>query len=144
MFDRDYEKTADEWIKDCILWSKGEHPDQEDSNAEETCKYFWEWDGNPPDERYYRPYKDEEATWYQVYENVSEGTPITPPFETKEELIDYLVEVGDDWSRNRGQGGYDRQLAEKFVNELRYVPTMISIGGTIYSGLDTIDKLNKD
>ncbi len=37
---------------------------------------------------------EEECTWRQVFENVSEGSPDTPPFETKEELIEYLCTEG--------------------------------------------------
>lgn len=34
----------------------------------------------------------EEATHYQMYENTSEGTPISPPMATKEELARWLVD----------------------------------------------------
>lgn len=54
--------------------------------------------GRPPDPAYYRPWKGDEATWYQVWETESgdgEGTPITPPFATREELVEYLVNHSD-------------------------------------------------
>lgn len=35
--------------------------------------------------------------WYQLYETVSEGTPLSPPFETKEELITWLSCNKDFW-----------------------------------------------
>jgi hypothetical protein len=54
-------------------------------------------------------------TWFQVYETVSEGTPVTPPFATKEELVDYLVANGDFWDQHRGDGGWSRENAEAFV-----------------------------
>lgn len=57
----------------------------------------------PPEREYYRSWKDEDATWFQVWETVSEGTPVTPPFATKEELIDYLVANGDFWDQKRRQ-----------------------------------------
>ena len=47
---------------------------------------------------------------------MSEGTPVTPPFATREELIDHLVEGGDDWDRKRGRPGYSRESATAFVN----------------------------
>jgi hypothetical protein len=34
---------------------------------------------------------------YVLYEGVSEGTPLTPPFAEKEDLIKYLVNEGDFW-----------------------------------------------
>lgn len=37
---------------------------------------------------------ENERTWLQVFETVSEGTPDTPPFATPEELIYYLTTEG--------------------------------------------------
>jgi hypothetical protein len=59
---------------------------------------YWDWDGGPPDPAYHRPrWKKGEATWYQMYETVSEGTPVTPPFATKEELAEHLSRHGTFW-----------------------------------------------
>ncbi len=104
MFDEDFETAAEEWLENCLLWSKGKHPDQQSKDRIEY-KYYWQWSGNPPDEDYYRPkWSPEEATHYQVYETVSEGTPVTPPFAAKELLIEYLVQHGDFWDQKRGYG----------------------------------------
>lgn len=78
----------------------------------------------PPDPKYYRPYREEDATWYQVWETVTEGTPVTPPFATREELVDYLVKYGDEWDQKRGNGGYSRAAAEAFVNA-GWAPSMV-------------------
>lgn len=98
----------------------------------------WALDEPMPDPRYYRPYKDEEAVWYQVYETVSEGTPVTPPFETQEELITYLVENGDFWDQKRGNQGPTRKQAESFVKHEMSVPSFIvnTHTGTILSGIE--------
>ena len=89
MYDNNYEDVAKEWLASCILWSKGEHPDQYDG-----CKYYWEYDG-APDEEYYRPkWKAEEQTHYMMYEDTSEGTPISPAFATVEELAQWLADTG--------------------------------------------------
>jgi len=64
---------------------------------------------------------------YALYENVSEGTPITPTFETKEELADYLVEEGDFLGNN-----WNRESAKK-MTETGYAPSMILQGGVMYS-----------
>lgn len=37
------------------------------------------------------------ATHYILYENTSEGTPISPAFETKEELVQWLVDNEISW-----------------------------------------------
>ena len=60
-------------------------------------------EGAPHDPAYYRPWKDEEATWFQLWETVSEGTPVSPPFASKEELADHLAEHGDNFGASEGR-----------------------------------------
>ncbi len=83
---------------------------------------FEEWHGEPPGRDYYRPrWKSSEATWYQMYETVSEGTPVTPPFATKEELVAHLVEHGTFWDQGDVQkgrqesAGWNEEAARRFV-----------------------------
>lgn len=49
------------------------------------AKYYHEYEGDPPDERHYLSYdpESEECTWFQLYETVSEGTPVSPSFAKK-------------------------------------------------------------
>lgn len=130
LFDEDFEKQANEWFADCLLWSRGEHPDQQKDYCKEY-KFYWQWAGNPPDAEYYRPkWADEEMIWFQVYETVSEGTPVTPPFATKAELVDYLSTKGDFWDQKRGEGAWDRDAAEKFVGH-GWAPSLIVTGGQV-------------
>jgi len=99
MYDEDYETAITQWIENHNLWLIGKHPDQKKYPDAAKCKYYAEWEGNAPEVEYYRPkWKDEERTCFQVYETVSKGTPVTPVFESKEKLIEHLVEHGDDWS----------------------------------------------
>lgn len=121
MFDDDFESALKEWLDGYELWKKGEHPDQTADWIEENMPY-WEWAGAPPDPDYYHP-KFENADWYQVYETVSEGTPVTPPFPTKEELVNYLTQHGDFWDQWRGLGGWSRENAERFVSS-QYAPSL--------------------
>jgi hypothetical protein len=125
MYDKDPESKIEEWIAGYRAWEKEEHNGLE----------YWEYAGGL-DLECCRPKFTEEPTWYQVYETVSEGTPITPPFATKEELINYLVEFGDfwqqrqwrnrfteNWCRDAKQPGWNRESATKFV-ECEWAPTM--------------------
>lgn len=140
IFDRTYKQELDEWLQNFDRIRKN-GPSEGD-----YYETFEEWlcDNPPPSSiDYYRPYEDSEATWVQVYETVSEGTPVTPPFATKKELVDYLVNHGDFWQQRRwrekndplekrrnaliGQPekpGYGREYAERFV-ESGWVPTGI-------------------
>ena len=130
MHDHDFDTAFQEWIAGYELWKKGGHPEQLDDPERYTDCEYWEWEGNPPNPDYCRPAFKEEPTWYQVYETVSEGTPVTPPFETKEELVDYLVEHGTFWDVRRVQdgrqpvAGWPQEAAEKFV-ENEWAPSFM-------------------
>jgi hypothetical protein len=134
MHDNLYSKAAKEWMENCLLWEKGEHPSQKSDWAKE-CKYYWEYEGNPPDKEYYLPDGLEEPTWYQMYETVSEGTPVSPPFATREELIDYLVENGDFWDQKRGTPPPTRESVEAFV-DMGWAPSFIVADGKLMSGVE--------
>jgi len=136
LYDESYREAAAEWRKGFAGWEGGERAAHFAEKGEDY--EFWDWDGMPPDKDYYRPeWKPEEMTWFQVYETVSEGTPVTPPFATKEELVDYLVANGDFWDQRRGDGGWSRDNAESFVG-LGYAPSLVvnTVTGEIKSPRD--------
>lgn len=149
MRNRAYLDELNEWIAEHNLWEKGEHPDQKE--GEDRPRYYAEWSGNPPDVEYYRPaWKPEEMTWWQVYETVSEGTPVTPPFATQDELIEYLVANGDFWDQKRRAEGkssmpcepWSRVSAERFVKDVGWAPSLISTPATgVMSGVEALDRL---
>lgn len=126
MYDRDYETAAAEWKKEFYEWENGERARLTAEYGEDYGEY-WDYSGNPPDKEYYRPkWAPEEMTHFAVYETVSEGTPVTPAFATKEELVDYLVNNGDFWDQRRGDGGWLRENAERFV-ETGFAMSMVVI-----------------
>lgn len=122
-------KFGDDWAAEYY----GEQPDP-----------FMAWlRENPPprDEGQWRPWTDDEATWFQVWETVSEGTPITPPFATEAELVTYLRHRGDFWRQREGRGGYSQDAAEAFVAR-GSAPSMVVVANPgrppeITMGIDT-------
>ena len=136
MHDEEFDISAREWLDNCIAWENGTHEDLiKHPEYKEEFPFYWQWEGDPPDPKYYRP-KFENTEWYQIYETVSEGTPVTPPFATKEELVNYLVEFGDFWQqskyerrfseawcRDAEKPGWNRKSAEQFV-ESEWAPSM--------------------
>ncbi len=139
MRDRSAESDWEAWQKDFAAWLAGEHDriiaeyGATDYPKAEPYRAFCKWHGQPPGPDYYLPAWDEStATWWQVYETVSEGTPVTPPFATPEELIDYLVANGDFWDQSRRAEGnstmscgpWEREAAEKFVKR-GWAPSMM-------------------
>ena len=80
-----------------------------------------------------RPDYGRPADAYQVYETVSEGTPVTPVFETAEALVDYLVEHGDFWHQDDVARGSrrrrpTREQAEAFVREGSVPLLIVEVG----------------
>lgn len=114
VFDQDFDDAFTEWVENYNLWKAGEHPDQIEY-PEEKDQPYWEWAGIPPNPEHYLPKPFTDPTWFQMYETVSEGTPVSPKFETAQELIDYLVANGDFWDQKRGSGGWNQEAAERFV-----------------------------
>jgi hypothetical protein len=125
MFDRSYEDARQEWL-DGLANHKTEDCDGFD---------YWEWDVSPPERKYYRPWRDEDATWFQLWETVSEGTPVSPPFETREELAAYLAEHGDFWDQERGHGGWGKARADAFVS-VGWAPSFMMTGGAFLESKD--------
>ncbi len=114
LYDQPYEEAAAQWLANFRKWESGEDPNREKADT----PYFWDWDGMPPDKKYYRPsWTLEEASCFQIYETVSEGTPISPVFETKEEMLGWLVKEG-----------YSEKAAVCFVRD-GWVPSMAFVPG---------------
>lgn len=86
---------------------------------------------------YYRPaWTDAERTGYQLYESITEGTPLTPSFETTAQLINYLVTIGD------GFGVLTRPQAEAIVRE-GWMPTGILIDGVLSGPYEAAERLTQ-
>ena len=118
MWGETYETTAQKWLQELFKWEDGSHPDRKDAK-EWGVRYFWDWHGGPPDKDKYRPEFEDEANCYQIYENVSEGTPFSPVFETKKEMLEWLIEEG-----------YSEEAAASFI-EYEYAPSAVIEDGRI-------------
>lgn len=92
LYDETFEEAAAEWKREYAAWESGGREQSEEGKPYE----FWEWCDMPPEREFYREaWSDEEATMFQAYENVTEGTPISPAFASLDELAVYLSEEGD-------------------------------------------------
>lgn len=80
-----YDELAKEWVKQFKLWEI--HGNRFDYDEYEDYYFNLE---SPPLREDFTKVKEEECTWFQYYENISEGTPVSPAFETKDELLKYL------------------------------------------------------
>lgn len=132
MYDRDAETAWAEWLQEFDEFKRDElarivreYPD-DGYSLDTPYRSFCEWNGRPPNPKYYRPRWPEDADMgFAVYETVSEGTPVTPTFATKKELIDYLATNGTYWDKGEP---WPREAAERFV-EMEWAPSlMLKIG----------------
>lgn len=149
MFDYSATEQFIEWLEGFGAFKNNELPEVADEHGydiNDPYTAYCDWDGGPPDPNYCRPYWDKsDATWWQVYETVSEGTPVSPPLSTQAELIDYLVENGDFWDQKKrndlrphpvSSGPWPRKAAEKFVNGVGWAPSLIIDGEGMKRGVE--------
>jgi len=99
MFDKTYEDAVAEWIED---------------GADDEEKPGREW---------YRPAFTAEATHYQIYETVSEGTSTSPVFASLDEMEAWLISEG-----------FSAVAAARFVKD-GWAPSFIMIPKHGVSGL---------
>lgn len=139
MYDRSLRDAQEEWDADEVniegrTTGKG--------TADEQVWSTDEWCGKRPDPHaprgydpetghgpeVYRPdWTDAERTAYQVYETVSEGTPVSPVFATVGELRAWLIEQG-----------HSETAADKFIAG-GWAPSLAVSSGVIGSGIDALD-----
>jgi hypothetical protein len=133
MHDESYQEARAKWLDELAKWEVGEDPDRAEYGENQD---WWEWHGNPPERDGFRPHwTEEEATWWQAYETVSEGTPISPPFPTPEQLIDWLCTNKDYW----GYGPQAREGAERFVRRGWAPSAIINVAtGEMRTGIDAL------
>jgi hypothetical protein len=97
MYETVYGEALADWLKEHQEREDGTHLDLQE-NTERKIKYpfYAMWGGNPPDVKYYqtKKYIEEDLTHIQLYENTSEGTPISPVFakEDFKKLCEYAAE----------------------------------------------------
>lgn len=105
LFDESYEDALANWQEEKRKWDAGERPQSFDLN--DPCT-FEEWHGEAPNADYFRPaWPEESRTAIQIYETVSEGTPVSPVFSNNEEAIEWVIE---NWGRSPDAA---RQFVEK-------------------------------
>lgn len=86
-------------------------------SSKEVYDYYEEI--KAPDINNYMP----NGEWYQLFQNVSEGYPLSPPFETKQELIEWLTNNKDYWGNFWGEEG-----AKYIVNTCHAISGIITEG----------------
>jgi hypothetical protein len=97
--DEDFDTACERWKAGFLAW---ERRDAAYFHFQDTWMFdrggeYWEYVGNPPDRDFFHPYwPDAERTHFQMYEILSEGTPISPVMGSPEALARWLAENPDD------------------------------------------------
>ena len=98
-----FSKQLADWKEAFIHFEAGEIEDwkpgatvkkwKQKSQSALDCASYAEWAGDCPKKSEYMPeWKDGEATMLCMYEDTTEGTPISPAFATPEELARWLTD----------------------------------------------------
>lgn len=143
LYGESYRKAAEEWVRGFLAWETGADPNKETYG--EKYRYYWEWSSPPPEEGNYMPdFQPESRTHYQMYEDTSEGTPISPVMESPEALARWLVDnkasaFGNDTAT------YDQWLT---VARGRYAPSAVMTvnpdgTGIMESGVAAMSRLKE-
>jgi hypothetical protein len=93
-----YTKRVERWDREKAEWDAGIRP----TYGEDFAGTYEEWDGERPEPSGYMPdWPAEERTHLQMYEDTTEGTPISPVMSSPEELARWLADNAASWF-----GGY--------------------------------------
>ena len=85
-----YQPLVDDWDDKCAKWKAGWRPDY--CNPESRGLTYEQYAGQRPHKDDYMPdWPAEQCTHLMMYEDTTEGTPISPAFKTPEELAQWLV-----------------------------------------------------
>ena len=129
-----YQPEVDEWDEECAKWKAGWRPDYCTDPKSRSMTYE-QYSGQRPHKDDYMPdWPAEQRTHLMMYENTSEGTPISPAFETPEELARWLVDNGAS-AFGISTGTYDGWLR---VARGGWAPSVVVCDGVAASGVDAL------
>jgi hypothetical protein len=136
--DNDIQSAYQEWQENLDKWLLGTHEEQVERRYDfydytPTYAAFVEWKGRSPDPERHRTRKwsMEEATAYQIYETVTEGTPVSPVFPDAAAMIAWLI-----------QQGHSEQSAREFLH-YGSVPSGAVVNGSFATDIDVLDLLSR-
>ena len=133
--------TADaEWNEEYAAWQRGETRSYKAGEKWEpkcaaalACDSYTEWNGRRPSPDDYMPtFPEGVATMLMMYEDTSEGTPISPAFAIPEELARWLADNGAS-ALGSSKATYEQWLA---TCKGSWAPSMVFQNGKVMSGVE--------
>lgn len=139
LFDGDYESAASGWDEGWRKWQQGlceNYSSDEKWTAIEPeyqqMRYTGYAGSRPSPDDYMPQWPTEMRTHFMMYETTSEGTPISPAFETPEELALWLAD-NEASAFARHSASYEHWLA---VAKGGWAPSMVVSDGSMKSGVE--------
>ena len=140
----EYQDDLTRWNLHNDKWNDGLRDDYAGGwrprDGSEGCDNYSEWDGDKPAADEYMPiFSSDEATCLMMYETCSEGTPISPAFESPEELAKWLAESNASAFGNM-TASYGQWL--EMINA-KWAPSMVLCGSIMRSGVEAMATMKK-
>jgi hypothetical protein len=134
--DRDWRAEAVQWDEDRAAWESGNRPDYASDQPADFP--YDQWAGQRPFSGDYMPnWPAEERTHLMMYEDTTEGTPISPAFETPEDLARWLADNGAS-SFGSSTATYEQWLP---ICRCGWAPSMVMTGGSLMSGVEAMSEM---
>ena len=133
LHESNFDQCAADWDKESAEWASGNYPDYADEESKKLT--YSEWNGGRPEEEDYMPsWSANVANHYMMYETTSEGTPISPAFDTPENLATWLCNSGASsfGSRTASYEGWLR------VAKGGFACSAVIAGGELKSGVEAL------
>lgn len=102
LYDQSFADDLRDWSEARLQWERGFVRDygldgfdrwEPKPASALACESFEEWHGEKPDPMSYMPwFPESDRTHWQMYENVTEGTPISPVMDSAEDLAQWLAD----------------------------------------------------
>jgi hypothetical protein len=143
LFGGSWSEDASEWDEENAQWERGYEKDSiinSQWKPKETDRHetFEEWSGPRPKQEDYMPeWGPGEAPYLMMYEDTSEGTPLSPAFSTPEELARWLADRGTS-SFADNTATYEQWL---FVCRGGFAPSAVLDANGLRSGVEAMADL---
>lgn len=134
-----YNKRLADWEESEAKWNEGLRSDfrggWEPRQGNELRMTFSDWDGEGPRQEDYMPdWPVEQRTHYQMYEDTTEGTPISPVFDSPEKLARWLAD------NNASAFGQQTATYEQWLGMIDegYAVSAVFDGKSVRSGVEAM------
>lgn len=129
----DYDKQKLHWDAGFVLFGNGTFEPKDDTIAEKSFEQYWcgRYGREPNPADYMPQWAEGEATKLVMYENCTEGTPVSPPFDTPEELARWLADNNAS-AFGRQTANYEDWLA---TIECGWSVSAVIVDGEVISGV---------